>query len=45
MSRGHVTGDKQEKQGSQDWYKAIEAEALKQIDAAWAAAQVQQASK
>jgi hypothetical protein len=37
MSRGHVTGHKREKKGSQDWYKQIEAENLARIEAAWAA--------
>jgi hypothetical protein len=35
MKRGHVTGTKREKKGSQDWYKAIEAENLKRIEAEW----------
>ena len=36
MSRGHVTGNKEERKGSSDWYKQLEAENLKRIEAAWA---------
>jgi hypothetical protein len=43
MKRGHVVGTKQETKGSTDWYKAIEAEHLKRIEAEWQAKQ--QASK
>ena len=39
MKRGHVRGTKQERKGSTDWYKAIEAEHLKRIEAAWQAKQ------
>jgi hypothetical protein len=43
MKRGHVTGTKRERQGASNWYKAIEAETLKRIEAEWQAKQ--QASK
>jgi len=43
MKRGHVTGTKRERRSSNDWYKAIEAENLKRIEAQWQAKQ--QASK
>ena len=43
MKRGHVTGSKRERQGASAWYKAIEAEHLKRIEAEWQAKQ--QASK
>jgi hypothetical protein len=39
MKHGHVTGHKREKKGNQDWYKAIEAENLKRIEAEWQAKQ------
>ena len=39
MKHGHVTGTKQERKRSTDWYKAIEAENLKRIEAAWQAKQ------
>ncbi len=39
MKYGHVTGTKREKKGSTDWYKAIEAEHLKRIEAEWQAKQ------
>jgi hypothetical protein len=39
MKRGHVTGTKREKQGSQDWYCAIAEAHLRRIEAAWAAKQ------
>lgn len=42
MSRGHVTGHKQERTGSQDWYKHIEEEWIKKAEAEW---QAKQASK
>ena len=42
MKHGHVTGTKHEKRGSQDWYKAIEAENLKRIEAEWPAKQGRQ---
>jgi hypothetical protein len=37
MKHGHVTGTKTEHTGASDWYKAIEAGNLKQIEAAWQA--------
>ncbi len=39
MKHGHVTGHKKEHKGASDWYKAIEAEHLKRIEAAWQAKQ------
>ena len=39
MKRGHCTGQKKERKGSTDWYKAIEAENLKRIEAEWQAKQ------
>jgi len=39
MKRGHVTGHKTERKGASDWYKAIEAEHLKRIEAEWQAKQ------
>jgi len=39
MKRGHVRGTKHERTGASDWYKTIEAEHLKQIEAAWQAKQ------
>ena len=39
MKRGHVRGTKTERTGASDWYKAIEAENLKRIEAAWQAKQ------
>ena len=37
MKRGHVTGTKRERQGSQEWYHATQAAHLARIEAAWAA--------
>jgi hypothetical protein len=42
MQHGHVVGTKEERKGVSDWYKAIEAEHLQRIEAAWA---TKQASK
>jgi hypothetical protein len=39
MKHGHVRGTKKERKGASDWYKVIEAENLKQIEAAWQAKQ------
>jgi hypothetical protein len=39
MKHGHVTGYKKECKGASDWYKAIEAENLKRIEAEWQAKQ------
>jgi hypothetical protein len=39
MSRGHVTGHKQERKHSQDWYRAIEQEHIDRITKEWAAQQ------
>jgi hypothetical protein len=35
MKRGHVTGTKREKKGSTDWYKQIEEEHIRKIEAEW----------
>jgi hypothetical protein len=35
MKRGHVTGTKKERRGSNDWYKAIEEENIRRIEAEW----------
>ena len=45
MKRGHATGNKRERAEAADWYKEIEAENLKRIEAEWAARQAQQDSK
>ncbi len=42
MRRGHVTGHKREKKGSQDWYAARQEELLRQIEATWQAPAPQQ---
>jgi hypothetical protein len=39
MKRGHVTGHKKERTGSQDWYRAIQEEHLKRIEKEWQAKQ------
>ena len=39
MKHGHVTGRKQERTGASDWYKAIEAENIRKIEAEWQAKQ------
>jgi hypothetical protein len=39
MSRGHVTGDKKERKGSTDWYKAIEQANIDRITKEWEAKQ------
>ena len=39
MKHGHVRGTKKERTGASDWYKAIEAENLKRIEAEWHAKQ------
>jgi len=41
MKRGHVTGHKRERKGASDWYKQIEAENLKRIEAEWQSKQAQ----
>ena len=33
MKRGHVTGNKKERRGSQDWYRQIEAANIARIEA------------
>ena len=42
MKRGHVTGTKQERKGSTDWYRKIEEEHIRRIEAE---RQVKQASQ
>jgi hypothetical protein len=39
MQRGHVVGSKRERKGAGDWYKTVEAENLKRIEAEWQAKQ------
>jgi len=34
---GHCRGTKKERKGSQDWYRAIQAEHLRKIEAEWQA--------
>jgi hypothetical protein len=33
MKRRHVTGHKKERKGASDWYKAIEEEAIRKVEA------------
>lgn len=42
MKRGHVTGNKKERKGSNDWYKPIYEEIIRQVEAEWAVKAVQQ---
>lgn len=37
--RGHVKGTKKERKGASDWYRAIQVEHLKRIEAEWKARQ------
>jgi hypothetical protein len=39
MKRGHVTGTKHERQGASDWYKQLEEEHIRRIEAEWQAQQ------
>lgn len=39
VKRGHVTGTKTERKGSNDWYKQIEEENIRRIEAEWQATQ------
>jgi hypothetical protein len=39
MKRGHVTGHKKERKGATDWYKQIEEENIRKIEAEWQAKQ------
>jgi len=39
MKHGHVTGTKTERTGASAWYKAIEEENIRKIEAAWQAKQ------
>ena len=41
MKRGHVTGHKKERKGSNNWYKQIEEENIRRVEAQWAAKQGQ----
>jgi len=42
VKHGHVTGHKQERKGASDWYKHIEDEHIRRIEAEWAARPPQQ---
>jgi hypothetical protein len=42
MKRGHVTGHKRERKSASDWYKQIEEENIRKIEAEWT---VKQAAK
>ena len=35
MQRGHVTGHKKERKGSNTWYKAIAEEHIRRVEAEW----------
>jgi hypothetical protein len=35
MKRGHCTGDKKERKGATDWYKQIEEENIRRVEAEW----------
>jgi hypothetical protein len=35
MKRGHVTGHKKERKGASDWYKQIEEENIRKVEAEW----------
>ena len=35
MQHGHTTGHKHERKGSSDWYRTIEEENIRQVEAAW----------
>ena len=39
MKHGHVTGHKRERKGASDWYKEIEEENIRKIEAEWEAQQ------
>ena len=39
MKRGHVVGTKKERKGASEWYKAIEEEHIRRIEAEWQARQ------
>jgi hypothetical protein len=39
MKHGHVTGTKKERQGSTDWYREIEEENIRKVEADWQAKQ------
>jgi hypothetical protein len=39
MKHGHVTGTRTERKGASDWYKQIEEENIRKIEAAWRAQQ------
>jgi hypothetical protein len=42
MRRGHVKGTKRERKGASDWYKQIEEENIRKMEAEW---QVKQQGK
>jgi hypothetical protein len=42
VRRGHVVGTKREKKGATDWFKQIEEENIRKVEAEWAAKQAQQ---
>ena len=35
MKHGHVTGHKKERKGASDWYRKIEEENIRRIEAEW----------
>jgi hypothetical protein len=37
MSRGHVKGTKRERKGASDWYRELEEENIRRIEAEWEA--------
>jgi hypothetical protein len=39
MKHGHVTGHKKERRGASDWYREIEGENIRRIEAEWQATQ------
>jgi hypothetical protein len=45
MKHGHVTGHKKERKGSNNWYKEIEEENIRRVEAEWQARQQQGQSK
>lgn len=41
MKHGHVKGTKTERKGSTDWYRQIEEENIRRVEAEWQAQQAQ----
>ena len=41
MKRGNVTGHKRERKGASNWYKSIEEEHIRKIEAEWQAREQQ----